>query len=111
MKSLRKKALHIAFPFILIANLLFSQVAINLLHDAHDFHQPVTELQKKGAATVQTHGEHCKVCGLEAMFHLFHQQQDKLQIRTCNNLEKSIDIVADLSSVHPFVNGRAPPVV
>jgi hypothetical protein len=107
---LNKRRLHIVLSGFLIANLLFSQIVINLLHDRHDAHEATIELPD-GKASIQKHGEHCKVCSLDIHFKLFKnnpfrlapQQQDLILTIACVASEKLIPV--------SFSQDRAPPVL
>jgi hypothetical protein len=70
---LKIKALHILSSLFLIGTLLFAQVAVNFFHHNHDVHQVKSSysLLKSGAASVQKHDEHCKVCAIDFFNHLF----------------------------------------
>lgn len=63
------KILHIAISGILIANLFFSQVIINLLHDRHNPDEPTIEWQT-GQTTIQKQGKHCEICTIDIAFNL-----------------------------------------
>lgn len=105
--------MNIAFPIILIANLLFGQVIVNLLHDAHDFHQPVTELQKElhqqGKSTLQKHGEHCKICSLDILFNLLPASSQDIESFFATETVIYSHIAAEQANIS-FLHGRAPPI-
>jgi hypothetical protein len=105
----RKRALHIIFPVVLIANLLFSQVAINLLHDNHTFGKPTIELQKN-QASIQKYTERCKVCSLDIIFNLFYNPSASFDILLAKD---TLVIFSDADVIHlpvSFTQDRAPPV-
>jgi len=70
---LKSRALHIVSSAFLIGSLLFAQVAVNFFHNNHDVHQlkSVSVPLKDGAAGVQKHDEHCKVCSIDFYNHAF----------------------------------------
>jgi len=106
---LRKRALHIVFPVVLIANLLFSQVAINLLHDNHTYGKPAVELQKV-KASVQKHTERCKVCSLDIIFNLFYNPSAHFDTILSKD---TLIVFSDADLIHlpaSFTQDRAPPV-
>ena len=108
-KILKRKTLHIAFRFLLIANLLFSQFAINLFHDRHDVHEPAIELQK-GESAIQKHGEHCKVCSLDIVFNLLTDPFIQLESPPQETTQTTaFNVEVELISVS-FSQDRAPPV-
>jgi len=106
---LKKKALHIVFPVVLIANLLFSQVAINLLHDNHTFTKPTVELQK-GQTSVQKHVEHCKVCSLDIIFNLLYNPSTYFNVLLSKNTPVTFYNAGVIHASVSFTQGRAPPV-
>jgi len=70
---LKSRALHIISSFFLIGSVLFAQVAVNFFHNNHDVHQlkSISVPLKDGAAGVQKHDEHCKVCSIDFFNHAF----------------------------------------
>jgi len=70
---LKSRALHIVSSVFLIGSLLFAQVGVNFFHNNHDVHQlkSVSAPLKDGAAGVQKHDEHCKVCSIDFFNHAF----------------------------------------
>jgi len=106
---LRKRALHIVFPVVLIANLLFSQVAINLLHDNHTFGKPAVELQKD-QTSIQKYAERCKVCSLDIIFNLFYNPSAHFDTILSKD---TLIVFSDADVIHlpvSFTQDRAPPV-
>jgi len=106
---LKKRALYIVFPVVLIANLLFSQVAINLLHNNHTFSKPTVE-QQKGQASIQKHTERCKVCSLDIIFNLFYNPSAHFDTILSKD---TLIVFSDADVTHlpaSFTQDRAPPV-
>ena len=70
---MKSRLLHIVSSAFLISTLLFAQVAVNFFHNNHDVHQlkSVSVPLKDGAAGVQKHDEHCKVCSIDFFNHAF----------------------------------------
>jgi hypothetical protein len=109
VRSLKKKSIHIAIRCLLIVNLLFSQFAVNLLHDRHDVHEPAIELHK-GEAAIQKHGEHCKVCSLDIVFNLLSDPFVQLESPGHELSNASVfNAEVELISIS-FSQDRAPPV-
>jgi len=106
---LRKRALHIVFPVVLIANLLFSQVAINLLHDNHTSTKPTVELQK-GQASVQKHAGHCKVCSLDIIFNLLYNPSIHFDVLLSKNTPVTVYNAGVIHASVSFTQDRAPPI-
>jgi hypothetical protein len=106
---LKKTALHIILPLILISNLLFSQVGINLLHTNH-FSKSGIALSK-GQTSVHKHVEHCKVCALDILFNLFYTPSSPTTVASvADSFIVSIVVEARIIFVS-FSQGRAPPIV
>lgn len=109
---MKSKTAHIASSLILVGSLLFAQVAVNFFHKNHDVHQlkSITKPLKGGAAGVQAHGEHCKVCAVDVFNNAF--------IGTTINFADHSPFIShnDQSPVCPnraavsCSQGRAPPV-
>ena len=108
-ESLKKKALHIVLPVILIANLLFSQVAINLFHNNHDSRKATVEL-KKGQTGIQKQVEHCKICALDILFNLFYNAPAQFDVQPVKDT-LIVSLAVDVKTALVFFSqGRAPPV-
>jgi len=104
----KRKIIHRALSFLLIAMLLFSQVALNFFHDHHAYRTRAGLEQKD--KTLQKHVQHCKVCSLEIMSGLFYEN---IVQPTVVQFLKTEDPVfhADLDCTFTgFAQGRAPPV-
>ncbi len=105
---MRKSKGHIVLLCLLATTLLFNQVGLNYFHDAHKAHQEVVKSDK---AQLLKHDEHCKICGLDTLFHLYFEKPAQFySFRTINVL--AIARAQELVSI-PVANsrGRAPPIV
>jgi hypothetical protein len=104
---LRKNKTHIALVTLLLSSLLFGQLAVNLLHDNHDFHEAVAQAQK--GDSLQKHGEHCKVCSLDIVLNLLFNEH------VARNTPDQKDRFLPFSKTNELVvfasysQGRAPP--
>lgn len=63
---MKKGKFHFAGAYLLIGGLLFSQLAVNLFHDGHNFH----EILSKKTESVQKHSDHCKICSIDVLVNL-----------------------------------------
>ena len=108
--QLNNRRLHIILSGFLIANLVFSQIVINLLHDRHDAHEATIESQG-GKASIQKHGEHCKVCSLDLLFNLFKSTLFQFEIQQQRSLLIISRAVNEKSTLVSFSQDRAPPVL
>lgn len=109
---LKSRILHIISSVFLISTLLFAQVAVNFFHRNHDVHEnkSITAPLKDGAAGVQKHDEHCKVCSVDFFNHAFVGNDLILTDHSFSSIYKKQ--IIDLKS-HAFVSfsqGRAPPL-
>jgi len=109
---LKSRTLHIFYSAFLIGSLLFAQVAVNFFHNNHDVHQlkSVSVPLKDGAAGVQKHDEHCKVCSIDFFNHAFipsaHLTFDH---PVFNAQETTLSFRVERIAVS-YSQGRAPPV-
>jgi hypothetical protein len=105
----QKKVINIVFPCLLIANLLFSQVALNFLHSKDSEQHEATTLAHADGALVHQHSEHCKVCSLDTLFHFLENPSIDFAVPLPSGLRiASLKFDAKLVRVS-FSQGRAPP--
>lgn len=95
---------------LLLADLLFGQLVVNLLHDRHVFHSP-TQVGQHGEYSLQAHGEHCKICALDILHNVIadsfilrdiHPQAIVMTAARTNDFR---DI-----SIH-YIQDRGPPIL
>jgi hypothetical protein len=99
-----------SYPFLvcfLAFNLLFNQVALNLFHNKHDAHQSY-RLDGNDAQLLR-HGEHCKVCALDTLFHLYFEASPEFSFHQPKESSVAFLMLAKATASHVFVKGRAPP--
>lgn len=99
---------HIVLLCFLGTTLLFNQVGLNFFHDEHNAHQVVAKSEK---AQLLKHDEHCKICGIETLFHLYYEEPAQFQgVQTIT--VPGAARVLELVSI-PVTNSRdrAPPIV
>ncbi len=110
--TLKSRALHIISSFFLIGSLLFAQVAVNFFHNNHDVHElkSISVPLKDGAAGVQKHDEHCKVCAIDFFNHAFIPSAlvtfDRPAFSSC---ESQLSFRIDRITIS-YSQGRAPPI-
>jgi len=105
----KAKAPHIVLSVLLIANLLFSQVAINLLHNDHSRQRALIDI-KNGCVQSKATVKHCKVCSLDIVFNLLFQPAALHDvIPTPAIFDCAYHHNAPLAGLH-FLQGRAPPI-
>jgi len=110
---LKPRTLHIVSSLFLIGSLLFSQVAVNFFHNNHDVHQlkSVSVPLKDGAAGVQKHDEHCKVCSIDFFNHAFIPSTLlTFDHPVFNTHEVQHNLSIERIAVS-YSQGRAPPVI
>ena len=86
---------------------------MNFFHRNHDVHEnkSITSPLKNGAAGVQKHDEHCKVCSVDFFNHAFVGNDLILANHSFSSDYKKQ--IIDFTS-HAFVSlsqGRAPPII
>ena len=93
---------------LLLATLLFGQVAVNFLHSIHNEHT-AAKILPAGQEGVSQHGEHCQVCSVDFVHGFLNQEvielADQEFTETCYtpvNIERK-------SISASFTQGRAPP--
>jgi len=109
---LKSRALHILSSVFLIGSLLFAQVAVNFFHNNHDVHQlkSVSAPLKDGAAGVQKHDEHCKVCSIDFFNHaLIPSALFTFDHPVFNSHEVQFNFHIERIAIS-YSQGRAPPV-
>jgi hypothetical protein len=105
----RKNGAYTALVCFLACNLLFSQVAFNFFHTKHDAHQSYQT--RSDQDQFHSHGEHCKVCGLDTLFHLYFEASPEFDFYLPEEAAASIPVLAQvIASGHP-TKGRAPPAL
>ena len=106
---MQKNVLNIAFPCLLIANLLFSQVALNFLHSKDSEQHEATTLAHADGSLVHQHSDHCKVCSLDILFHFVENPPIDVAIPLPSDL-RIASLKFDARLIHvSFSQGRAPP--
>jgi hypothetical protein len=105
----QKKALNIVFPGLLIANLLFSQVALNFFHSKDSEQHEAFNLSHACGSLVHQHSEHCKVCALDTLFHFLKNPETDLIVPPLRDVRIfSLKVEVEVIRVS-FSQGRAPP--
>ncbi len=103
--KVKKSKSYIIIVYALIASLLVSQLAVNLFHDEHDFHESLS----KKTESLQKHSEHCKICSIDVLINLELVQpidiDNRIQLIAINAPSQ---VVANFAFV-ALSKGRAPP--
>ena len=104
-----KKAINIIFPCLLIANLLFSQVALNFFHSKDSEQHEDLTLSHTDGSIVHQHSEHCKVCALDTLFHFLKNPETHFVVPPLRDV-RSFTLKVEVKIIHvSFSQGRAPP--
>jgi hypothetical protein len=87
-------------------------VAVNFFHRNHDVHEnkSITAPLKDGAAGVQKHDEHCKVCSVDFFNHAFVGNDLFLTNHSFTSDHKKQIIVLISHAFVSLAQGRAPPL-
>jgi hypothetical protein len=104
--------LHIVSSAFLIGSLLFAQVVVNFFHRNHDVHQlkSISIPLKGGAAGVQKHDEHCKVCAIDFFNHAFIPSTLLTFDHPVFNAHKATISFSAERFALAYSQGRAPPI-
>jgi hypothetical protein len=103
----RKSSLHISVLCFLLVSLVFNQVALNFFHNKHDAHKSYAV--RGDGSQFLPHGEHCKVCALDTLFHLYYEAVPELHLHQPRETVVAISILAKVIAPDDFIKGRAPP--
>jgi hypothetical protein len=96
-----------ALTCFLAFNLLFNQIALNFFHNKHDDHKSY-QIQSN-QAQFHSHGQHCKVCSLDTLFHLYFEASPEFHFYQTEKIAVAIPVLAKVIASDFFVKGRAPP--
>jgi hypothetical protein len=103
----RKPGIHIALISFLAFSLLFNQVALNFFHDKHNAHG---SYRGEGhQAHYNKHGEHCKVCSLDTLFHPYFEAPPEFYFSQSMESFFAIPVVARVAASVDFTRDRSPP--
>lgn len=105
----RKNNFHIALLCLLGVGLLFNQVGLNFFHDKHNAHKSYSI--QNDQAQFHHHGEHCKVCATDTLFHLYIEVAPLFYLYQPERVEYSIAVITRVTPSPSFVKGRAPPTL
>ena len=104
---MRKNRAYTFIVCFLACNLLFNQVALNFFHNKHDAHKSY-KLQSD-QAQLNSHGEHCKICGLDTLFQLYFEPAPVFHFYHPGEIVIPIPVFAQVIISDDPINGRAPP--
>jgi hypothetical protein len=105
----RRNRTHTALVCFLACNLLFNQVALNFFHNKHDAHKSYQTQSDQDQ--FNAHGEHCKVCGLDTLFHLYFEASPEFHFDRPEEAPNSIPVLAQIIAPGYTLKGRAPPTL
>lgn len=106
----KKNSVHIALVSFLTLSLLFNQVALIFFHDKHNAHESF-QLKVNGGAEFHSHNEHCRICSLDSLFHLFFQSSSEFHFQQPEVVAVALPVLGQVNSSDAFIKGRAPPVI
>lgn len=92
--------------YLLIGGLLFSQLAVNLFHDGHNFH----EVLSKKTESLQKHSDHCKICSIDVLVNLELINPTGLASHLSATASNGPSQVMRSCASIALSKGRAPPV-
>ncbi len=87
--------------------LLFNQVALNFFHNKHDAHKSYQV--QSNQVQLHSHGDHCKVCALDTLFHLFFEASPEFNFYHPQETVVATPVLTTVIAASDFIKGRAPP--
>jgi hypothetical protein len=103
----KKNRPYTALVCFLAFSLLFNQVAINFFHNRHDAHKSY-QIQTD-QVQFHSHGDHCKVCSLDLLFHLYFEASPEFHFYQPDETFVAVPVFTKIGATNDFVKGRAPP--
>jgi len=103
----RRNKLYIVLIHLLGIGLLFNQVGLNFFHNKHDAHESYRIQNDKDQ--FHSHGQHCKVCSLDTLFHLYFEASPEFHFYQPEETVVAIQVLAKVIGSRDFIKGRAPP--
>lgn len=104
---MRKNRFHISVICFLSIGLLFNQVGLNFFHNKHDAHESYAVQSDQDQ--FHSHGEHCKVCAVDTLFHLYFEASPEFHFQQAVDGAYSSPVLAKVITSSDFTKGRAPP--
>ncbi|HZY80407.1 MAG TPA: hypothetical protein VFE50_12855 [Cyclobacteriaceae bacterium] len=92
----------------LIAALIFGQVGAGFLHNKHDAHEAIIDLDND-APVLLNHGEHCKVCAVDWAHQFIAHNPEPVFVQEQSNFPKAHNTLPTLIPSKKETPGRAPP--
>lgn len=105
---MNKALFHRINSIVLITALVFGQIGAGFLHNKHDAHEAVIDLDQ---TVLVNHGEHCKVCAIDWVHQFVVEENVVLVSKTYSVCSFSEGFASDAKPVFFLSKDRAPPVV
>ncbi|HWA33890.1 MAG TPA: hypothetical protein VG737_07160, partial [Cyclobacteriaceae bacterium] len=74
-------------------------------HDAH------TYLVKRNETQLHNHGDHCRLCASDVLFHLYFEPSAEISFYRPQEPVVAIQALTTIIALDDFTRGRAPPVI
>lgn len=107
---LKKRSLHIILSCLLLANLLFTQVAINFLHRHESSKIGHSAKNDEQSTSIDIQNEKCEICSLHICKALFYEVISPLHIGVSIVFSLFNWVVSEGSNATIAALGRAPPI-
>jgi hypothetical protein len=103
---MNKAIFHRIQSILLIVALAFGQVGVNFLHNKHDAHETVIDLDH---TVLVKHGEHCKVCAVDLTHQVLAPDLNIELAQTEATTPVAFDYASFTSFSRLLTKDRAPP--
>lgn len=103
-----KSLLHTVHASALIVALIFGQVGAGFLHNKHDAHESIIDLDND-VPVLLNHGEHCKVCAVDWVHQFLAEDFDIVRAEETFGFSQPVDVNNFLSLSSELHSSRAPP--
>jgi len=104
---MNKTAFHRAQLLMLVAALVFGQVGAGFLHNKHDAHEAIVDMDHP---VLVNHGEHCKVCAVDWVHQFVGSYFDIVLAEEINIFPKPVSFYSSLNPSRLLTKDRAPPI-
>jgi len=104
---MNKALFHKIYSLLLIIALAFGQVGAGFLHNKHDAHEAVADLDH---TVLVNHGEHCKVCSVDWVHQFVASYFDIGSVEAEHNRVEPVLCYSIIDPSRLLTKDRAPPI-
>jgi hypothetical protein len=106
---MNKTMFHSIIAAMLVSALVFGQVGAGFLHNKHDAHEVVIDLNSDHPVLL-SHGEHCKVCAVDWVSQFVVEVFDFDVVKPAYDFLPPADVATPRDFILVLKSSRAPPV-